>query len=302
MSGSVRVGTRRSALARAQTELIVRALSRVTPGATFEVVPLATDGDRTRATSGPLDFTDAIDRALERREVDLAVHSAKDLPARLRPSVGIAAVPRREDPRDCLVLRRPGRLADLPDGARVGSSSVRRRAQLARARPDLEVVELRGNVDSRIARVRAGEIDGAVLAVAGIRRLGRSEDIAEVLPTRRFLPAPGQGALAVTIRVEDRRMRRLVAPLDHSPSHRAVVAERAFSEAVGGDCTVPLAALARVRGRSLSLRAELFGPEGELRWHGAAVGPATSARRLGVRLGRSARRHGPMAPPLRSGP
>ncbi len=284
----VRVGTRRSALARAQCDRVVHALARAASETRFEVVPIATDGDRTWTTTGPLDFTDAIDAALARGEIDLAVHSAKDLPAVLRPTLAIAAVPRREDPRDCLVLGGPGRLADLPAGARVGSSSVRRRAQLRRVRPDLTVTELRGNVDSRIARVRRGELDGVILAVAGLRRLDRAGEASEVLDLRRFLPAPGQGALAITARTADRDVRRLVAPIEHLPSRRALRAERAFLGAVGGDCTVPLAALGRVRAGSIALRGEEFDAEGRLCWRGAAVGPADRAARIGSALGRAA--------------
>ena len=284
----VRVGTRRSSLARAQTATLVSALEARFPGLQAVPVLITTAGDRTRATSGPLDFTDAIDSAVLSGIVDVGVHSAKDLPSAMRRSIRIGAIPLREDPRDCLVLRTPGSLKGLAAGSRIGSSSLRRQAQLRRARPDLEIVELRGNVDTRISRVREGTLDGALLAVAGMRRLGRESEIDEVLPPASFLPAPGQGALAVTARKGDRRMARLLNALDHPASRQAVIAERAFSTALGGDCRVPLAALGRVRGGFLTLRAEVLDPLGDRHWSGRVVGSAVGSAQLGRRLAREA--------------
>ncbi|MGI0151310.1 MAG: hydroxymethylbilane synthase, partial [Thermoplasmata archaeon] len=196
MTERVRVGTRRSPLARAQAGSVLSRLGRAHPGVRFEPVLIDTSGDRDRSTGGSPDFTDAIDRRLLRGEIDLAVHSAKDLPAELDRRLEILACPRRADPRDCLVAGRIPR-ARLPRGARVGSSSLRRRAQLLRWRADLRVVEIRGNVDTRIGWVRSGSIDAAILAVAGLARLGRTGDVDRILPTSKFLPAPAQGALAV---------------------------------------------------------------------------------------------------------
>lgn len=292
VTAPVRVGTRRSPLARAQTDLVIGWLSRAAPGRSFEAVPITTDGDRIRGSAVPLDFTDAIDGALDAGEVDLAVHSAKDLPGRLRATVRIVAVPPREDPRDCLVLWKPGTLRTLPPGARLGSSSLRRRAQLLRARPDVVVTDLRGNVDSRIARVRAHELDGALLAAAGVRRLGRAADIAAMLDTRRFLPPPGQGTLALVARRDDRGMTRLAATIDHAPSRSALVAERAFSLGVGGDCNLPLGALAAFHGTSLLLRAEILTPQGTNTWTDRVAGAATRAAPLGRELARRARDSG----------
>jgi hydroxymethylbilane synthase len=292
VSDAIRVGTRRSALARAQTDLIVRRLAVYHPRIETVTMPITTAGDRALGTGPPLDFTDALDAALENGIVDLAVHSAKDLPVRLRKDVRIVAVPPRADPRDCLVLARPGTLASMPSGAKIGSSSARRRAQMGRARPDVSIVELRGNVDSRIARVRSGELDGVVLAAAGVRRLGRSAEIDQVLDARRFLPCPGQGALAVTARAGDRRVARLVRAIEDLGSRCSLAAERAFTEAVNGDCTLPIAALSTVRGESISLRAELFSRDGARRWTGHAVGSLKESARVGQRLGRTALRAG----------
>ncbi|HXQ78900.1 MAG TPA: hydroxymethylbilane synthase, partial [Thermoplasmata archaeon] len=174
MTERFRVGTRRSRLARAQTDWVLTRLARAAPGVRFEPIPVDTSGDRDRSVGSSPDFTDTIDRALLRGEVDLAVHSAKDLPVELDRRFELLACPRRADPRDCLVVAPPHRAARLPRGARVGSSSLRRRAQLLRWRSDLNVVEIRGNVDTRIDLVQSGAIDAAILAVAGISRLERT--------------------------------------------------------------------------------------------------------------------------------
>ena len=281
---TIRLGTRGSALARVQAELVRAALGRRRPKIDVRVVPIVTQGDRVQDRATDLDFTDAIDRALVAGEVDLAVHSAKDLPAVASRGVRLAAFLPRADPRDALVLRTRGTLASLPPGTRLGSSSPRRRAQLRRARPDLELVELRGNVDTRLARVQSGEIDGAVLAVAGLRRLGRADAVTEVLSVARFLPAPGQGAIAVAVRASDRALGRKVAELDDPRSRAAVTAERSFVEGVGGDCDTPLGAVATVRAGRLWLRAELLSANGQRTVAGARRGAPNSARAIGLGL------------------
>lgn len=292
MTPRIRVGTRRSPLALAQTTLVLRVLARRHHGIDFEPVPLVTTGDRDLAPGGSPDFTDAIDRALLRGEVDLAVHSAKDLPLTLADGLELVACPRRADPRDCLVVRRPGFASALPPAARVGSSSLRRRAQLLRWRPDLRVVELRGNVDSRIAKVRAGKLDAAALALAGVRRLGRGEEVGLALPLSEFLPAPAQGALALVASSRDRRLRRLLRVVDHGPTHAAVTAERSFALALGGDCRTPLAALARASSRGIRITGEVLSPDGRVRLRGSDAGPPGRAASLGARLGRSLLRLG----------
>ena len=287
MTERLRVGTRSSPLALAQTELVVRALRRVAPEVAVEPVLLRTSGDRARRTGATLDFTDDIDRRLEQGEVDLAVHSTKDLPARPVRRVEVAAYPRRADPRDCLVLRARGlTLRALPAGARIGSSSVRRRAQLLGERPDLQVVPVRGNVGTRIEKIESQGLDGVVLAAAGLLRLGWKERISEYLGPPRWLPAPGQGALAVEVRTGDRFARRTVARIDHPATRAEVEAERAVVASLGGDCNLPLGVLGRVRSGRLVLRAALFSPDGRRRLSFTLRGSAARAERTGEEVGR----------------
>ncbi len=287
MSAPLGVGTRGSALARAQTDWVLASLRRSAPELRLAAVPIVTRGDRDRTPGSSPDFTDAIDRALLGGQVALAVHSAKDLPLALDPGLTVAAFPRREDPRDCVVAApRAGRR--LPRGATVGSSSARRRAQLARWRPDLRVREIRGNVDRRVARVRAGELDAVVLAVAGLRRLGRSDEASQILPISDFLPAPAQGALAVVLRRGDAALARSVGRIDHRPTRLEVTAEREFARELGGDCTIPLGARARAGAGCLALTGELLSPDGRWRLRtrgsGTASDPGALARRLARRL------------------
>jgi hydroxymethylbilane synthase len=287
----IRVGTRSSLLALRQTEIVAAGLRRSAPVRPVEVVPLRTQGDRAATATDELDFTSEIDRALVDGRIDLAVHSAKDLPGVLPRGIRIAAYPRREDPRDALALAASTGLESLPPGARLGSSSRRRRAQLRRARPDVEVVEVRGNVDTRLGLVGPAGLDGVILALAGLRRIGRTGAVTQVLDSRRFLPAPGQGAIAVTARASDRVHGRLAATLDHLPTRRALDAERAFVRAIGGDCRTPLGALARCQGDRITLRAEVLDEEGRRTVRGEAEGRATRAaevgRRLAGRIGRA---------------
>jgi hydroxymethylbilane synthase len=276
-----RVGTRRSALARIQTEMVVASLRRRTPDTRFEVVPIETSGDRERAPGVSPDFTDAIDRALRKGAVDLAVHSAKDLPLRLDPALLLAACPRRANPRDALVQN----VRRLPRGAKVGSSSLRRRAQLLRWRGDLEVVELRGNVDTRLVRVRSGTLDAVILAAAGLERLGLKAEISEILPIRSFLPAPAQGALALVTRSDDTSTTSIARTVGHPTTLAAVQAEREFASVLGGDCRMPLAALARLDGDSLNLTGEVLSPDGRQRLRGQLAGDSDAPARVGAALG-----------------
>ncbi len=287
MTGLFRIGTRRSPLARAQTASVLARLARAAPELRFELAPVDTSGDRNRSVGGSPDFTDTIDRALLRGDVDLAVHSAKDLPVELDRRLDLVACPRRADPRDCLVLAPDHRGVPLPQGARVGSSSLRRRAQLHRWRPDLRVVEVRGNVDTRIGLVRSGAIDAAALAVAGLARLGRTAEIGRILPATRFLPAPAQGALAVVLRRGDSPLTSVVRRIDHSATHVCVTAERTFAAALGGDCRVPLGALATVRERTVSLVGEVLTPDGRRRLRRHRRGPVSHAEAVGSRLGQA---------------
>jgi len=237
----IRLGTRGSKLALAQTRLVADALDEV------EIVPIATAGDRdTRA--GRFDqigdgrgvFTREIERALLAGEVDAAVHSAKDLTGEMPPGLVVSALLERDDPRDA-VCGPFASLDEIPDGARVGTSSARRGALLHELRPGLAVVPLRGNVDTRLRKLDAGEADAIVLAAAGLRRLGLAERIAFLLDPEVFVPEAGQGAIAVQVCEGDEA---LVSALDHAPTRRAVEAEREFAQSVGGGCSAPVAAYA----------------------------------------------------------
>ncbi len=293
MSDRLRIGTRGSPLALAQAELVRRALQRTGPELTCEIVPLRTAGDRAPRALRALDFTDGIDARLEAGEVDLAVHSAKDLPAEPVRSVVTAAYLRREDPRDCLVLRGARRLRDLPAGARLGSSSRRRESLLRFRRPDLVLVPIRGNIDTRIARLGTTELDGIILAAAGLRRMGWEDRISEHLPARWWLPAPGQGAIAIECRRGDRFAAGCARRIDHAPTHAAVSAERAAVRALGGGCDLPLGALARTRAGRIRLDAILFSSDGAPHAASRESADLRGGERLGRLLGKELR---PFAP------
>ena len=263
----IRVGTRASALARTQSGLVADALTAAL-GEPTELVLVLTHGDRSsrplrllaQATSGTGVFVSALRDALLGGEVDVAVHSLKDLPTAPAPGIELAAVPEREDARDALVTRGGVRLADLPDGARIGTGSPRRAAMLqvdaARRGRTLEVVDVRGNVDTRLARVGT-DLDGVVLALAGLRRLGREAEVSEVLEPEVLLPCPGQGALAVETRTGDPLTERVHGALDHAATRAAVTAERSLLRVLDVGCSAPVGAWATVAGGALDLRAAL---------------------------------------------
>ena len=247
------LGTRASALARAQTDRIVELLKTVWPDLACEVRPIETQGDRTQASGEPLPeiggkglFTLELERALRADEIDVAVHSLKDLPTEETPGVALGAVCLREDVRDCLVARDGLTLGELPGGAVVGTSSLRREAQLRASRPDVEVRSIRGNVDTRVRKVRHGEYDAVVLAAAGIKRLGLEDAVTEWIEPETMLPAPGQGALGIQCRADDVRTRGLLAAIDDPDSRATTTGERAFLRALGGGCAAPVGAHAVV--------------------------------------------------------
>jgi hydroxymethylbilane synthase len=263
---TLRIGTRGSVLARTQSGMVAAALEAAV-GAECELVTIRTLGDD---HPGPLAqmpqpgvFVSALRDALLAGDVDLAVHSMKDLPSAPVDGIALAAVPEREDPRDALVTADGGGLAGLAHGARVGTGSPRRAARLRALRPDVELIDLRGNVDSRLARVTDGDLDAVVLAVAGLSRLGRTEVISEILEPELMLPAPAQGALAVECRSDDLATLALVAAIDHRPSRLRSLAERAVLAAVGASCASAIGALARIEGQVLALVADASGPVGE---------------------------------------
>ncbi|HEY6798789.1 MAG TPA: hydroxymethylbilane synthase [Kineosporiaceae bacterium] len=294
----VRLGTRRSALATAQSRWVAAWLETTGVAAgvriSVELVEMTSHGD---VSSAPLSsfggvgvFVTRLRQALLGGEVDIVVHSLKDLPTAPAAGLLLAAVPPREDPRDVLVARAGSTLGELPTGARIGTGSPRRAAQLRALGLGLEVVDLRGNVDTRLRFVAEGRLDGVVVARAGLVRLGRADEATEVLDPLVMLPAPGQGALAVECRdrAADEPLASLLARLDDRPTRAAVSAERSLLAALEAGCTAPLGALAEVaegdEGEELSLRAVVAAPDGSVCVRRSTTGPVDAADRLGKEL------------------
>ncbi|HSD72614.1 MAG TPA: hydroxymethylbilane synthase [Thermoanaerobaculia bacterium] len=279
---AIRIGARGSALSLAQTELVARALRA---GAEVEVVPIRTTGDRLSrleaAMTGKDLFTREIDEALLAGRIDLGVHSLKDLPSRLPDRLTLAAVPRREDPSDVLVSRGRKTLDSLPPRPRVGTSSARRRAQVLAVRPDAEVLEARGNIDTRIRRLDEDRWDAIVLARAGLARLGRLDEVAEVLAFSTMLPAIGQGALAIVTRKDDPALQDRISRLDDPVSHREILAERALLDLLDAGCRAPVAGLGRVEGDRIRLAGAVFAPDGSRTLREEAEGSAADPESLG---------------------
>ena len=248
-SRSLTLGTRGSTLARWQTDWVLARLYEAWPGLECRTQLFSTSGDKILDKSlseigGKGLFTEELENALRSAEIDLAVHSLKDLPIDEAPGLTLGAICVREDPRDVLISQNGSTLQTLPPGARVGTSSLRRAAQLLTARPDLILLPIRGNVDTRIRKVVTGNYDAIVLAAAGVLRLGLSGHISEYLPVDVMLPAPGQGALAVQCRADDSVVLELLAPLNDATTCSAVTAERVFLKGLGGGCSAPVAAYA----------------------------------------------------------
>jgi len=266
-SRPLRVGTRGSALALRQTEETINRLRSCHPGIQVEVVTVRTQGDADQssplAAMGRGIFVTEIERELLAGRLDLAVHSLKDLPTVLPPGLVVGAVLPRQDPRDVLVNRWGCRLAQLPAGARIGTSSPRRQAQLRDACPQVSVLPIRGNVETRLKKAVGEDYDGAVLAAAGLIRLGLTEHVAEYLSPQQFVPPPGQGVLAVEVRADDDLLLELLHPVEDATTRYAVAAERAFLEKLGGGCQVPVGAYARSEGELLMLTVYLGAPDGQ---------------------------------------
>ena len=275
----IRIGTRGSVLALWQAEHVKARVEALGHGVELRVI--TTTGDRLldrrlESVGGKGAFLKEIEEAMLAREVDLAVHSLKDVPTALPAGLTLCAMLERADPRDAL-LSSGARLADLPSGAVVGTTSLRRQALVGALRPDLEIQPLRGNVDTRIRRLREGCFDAILLAMAGLTRLSRAGEVTEALDPRRFVPAPGQGAIALECRHDDEAVRAAVAPLDHPATARAVGAERAFLEALGGGCNVPLGAHAFTSGDEIELVAFVASADGSTVLRGEAHGVAPRA-------------------------
>jgi hydroxymethylbilane synthase len=265
--GTLRIGTRASALALWQARHVAAAIGSQADAPEVELVHISTEGDQRTdvplwSVGGKAFFTKEIDRALLAREIDVAVHSLKDLATLLEPGTALAAVLARANPSDALLSKSGARLHELPPGARVGSSSLRRRAFLAHARADLRLLELRGNVPTRVERLQTGAYDAIILATAGLIRLGLQGHISCELPLREFPPAVSQGAIGVCTREDDEHAKRWVAALDDRAARLATTAERALLRRVEGGCQVPLGALATLVGEELHLHVSVCALDG----------------------------------------
>ena len=283
------LGARGSSLAVRQAQIIQARLEALSPGRTFLLETITSQADThpdlpLAAMSGEGVFVKELESALAGGRIDVAVHSLKDLPLETPPGLRIAAVPEREEPRDALVSGSHESLEQLPKGARIGTSSVRRQSQLRRRRPDLAMLEIRGNVDTRIRKLDEGRYDAIVVAACGLIRLGLKERITELLDVSDMLPEPGQGALAVQARADDREAFAAVEPIEDSMSRACVEAERAFLRALGGGCRVPIAAYASMKHGMLELEGAVIAPDGRDARRGTLTGPITEPIALGERL------------------
>jgi hydroxymethylbilane synthase len=266
MPQTLRLGTRGSRLALVQAEMVRARLAAL--GADCTVLPVKTSGDRIQDKSladagGKGLFTKELEEALLKGEIDLAVHSMKDVPTALPSGLAIAALLPREDPREAFLSLKAKDVAGLPKGARVGTSSARRQAQLLRARPDLQPVLLRGNVDTRIAKLDAGEFDAMLLALAGLKRLGLEARATTLLDTDHWLPSLAQGAIGIELRADDGDTRATIAKLNDAPTEIALACERAFQAALDGTCRTSIAGLATLSGNTLKFRGEVLAPKGD---------------------------------------
>lgn len=291
----LRIGTRGSSLALWQANHIAQSLAKL-HGVEAELVRIRTSGDRLQSASvaqvneaigaegGKGIFIKEIEDALLSGAVDLAVHSMKDVPAETPAGLAFPAITRREDPRDCLISRQALAFDALPQGARIGTSSLRRQAQLRHHRPDLDVVDLRGNVDTRIRKLESGEFDAIVLAMAGVTRLGAKDKVTQVFDEDLMLPAVGQGALGIETRADDAQTSRLVAALDHDETRACVTAERALLHELRGGCQVPLGAWGRLRAGELHLEAAVFSAAGSECVRFDETGSPAEAAAIGIRL------------------
>jgi hydroxymethylbilane synthase len=291
-AGNIKIGTRGSALALAQSNWVAAQISGRYPDCRVELVIIKTTGDKIHDVplaqiGGKGLFIKEIEEALFRSEVDLAVHSLKDMPAQVPDGLMLGAVPPREDYRDAFISSRYQTLAEIPSGGRVGTGSLRRRVQLLHRRPDLEVVPLRGNVDTRLKKMEALGLDALILAAAGLNRLGLGHLYQCCVSATDMLPAVSQGALGLEVRSADHDLRELVAFLDDRPTRLAVTAERAFLARLEGGCVVPVAALGQVQGDSLHLEALISDLDGRRLLKDTQSGPVTEAARLGSSLAES---------------
>jgi hydroxymethylbilane synthase len=299
-SGAIlRLGTRGSPLALTQAGMVRDALARAHGFAPdrIELVTIRTSGDRiqdrTLADAGGKGlFTKEIEEALLAGTIDLAVHSSKDMPTVLPDGLAISAFLEREDPRDVFVSRKAKSIQELPRGATIGTASLRRQALALRARPDLKAVPLRGNVETRLRKLDDGAADATLLALAGLKRLGLTDVATAVLDIDDFLPAVGQGAIAIETRDDDRRTRDFLLPINHAATASALAAERAFLAVLDGSCRTPIAGHATITGTGLRFRGMILKPDGSEAFETTRTGSADAAERIGAAAGRELRVRG----------
>ncbi len=288
MKSLIKIGTRSSKLALYQAEVVRTKLKSLFPLLEFEFVKIHTKGDMIRhqaiGTMGPGIFTHEIEVALLEKKIDIAVHSAKDLATELPEGLVLGAVLTREDPRDCLVAREGQTLDKLARGARIGTSSLRRRAQLRKLRHDLEIIEMRGNVDTRLKKIEQGEYDGMVIAYAGLKRLGLTNFVTQIFEEEIFLPQAGQGALAVEIRKDALEIEELLRPINHEPTLKRVSAERSFLKRLEGGCQIPVGVASKIEADTLTLKGAIFSLEGDQEVSNTASGLASGSERIGTDL------------------
>jgi len=288
MRAKIIAGSRGSRLALIQTESVAAGLSKRNPGVEVSISKITTRGDHDRHVpleqmAGTGVFVKELESALLAGRIDLAVHSLKDVPTEIPPGLCLRAVTERLDPSDVLVSR-DGRLDELPSGAQIGTGSLRRAAQLAQYRPDLEIRGIRGNVDTRLGKVACGEFDGVIVAAAAMLRLGWRSKISEYLPLAHFVPAVGQGALVIETRIDDKEIANLISPLNHRPTWQSITAERAFLSALGGGCRAPIAALATIEGDTIKLTGMAADASGKNILRAAEEDSVSSPEELGVHL------------------
>jgi hydroxymethylbilane synthase len=285
----LRIATRKSPLALWQAEHVRACLREAHPGLQVELVTMTTQGDR--VLDSPLAriggkglFVKELEQGMLEGDADIAVHSMKDVPAELPPGLEIGAILEREDPLDAFVSNRYGSIDALPEAALVGTSSLRRQCQLRARRPDLQLLDLRGNVNTRLGRLDQGDYDAIVLACAGLKRLGMAARITRALTPEESLPAMGQGVIGIECRREDEGVRRLLEPLDHEPTRLRIRAERALNAGLAGGCQAPVAGFSLLNNEYIELRGLVGWPDGSEIVHGQIVGPASDAESLGREL------------------
>lgn len=288
-SNVVRIATRKSPLAMWQAEFVKAELERHHPGIVVEFLKMSTQGDKILDTplakvGGKGLFVKELELGLLDNEADIAVHSMKDVPVEFPDGLHLAVICEREDPRDAFVSNTYKSLDELPQGARVGTSSMRRQCQLRARRPDLQLVDLRGNVNTRLAKLDAGEYDAIILAAAGLIRLKFEHRITSFITPEDSLPAVGQGAVGIECRVNDERIHALLAPLNHPDTHTRVLAERAMNNRLEGGCQVPIAGYSLLEGDDIWLRGLVGRPDGSDTIRGEVRGPRIDAEKLGVAL------------------